>query len=106
MRISLAVVLAAVCGPAMAAAQVFSSENLACTVVAAGGMACNGIGASGIKGVDKKVPKLFVTHFTLEPGAALDEPSSPSDCLIIGIQGGDLVNEKLPSLHVSLERRL
>jgi hypothetical protein len=85
---------------AAATAQVTSSGNMRCTVVAGGGMSCNGIG--GKEGKDRKIPKLFITHFILEPGATLDEPGSPSDCLIIGISGGDLVNEKPPFLHVSL----
>jgi hypothetical protein len=51
-----------------------------------------------------RAAKLFVTHFTIAPGAAVEEPSSSSDCLIIGINGGDLVNEKPPFLHVSLEK--
>lgn len=104
MRTTLTLALVALCGPAIATAQVISSENLGCTVVAAGGMACNGIGVDKIKEEEKKLPKLFVTRFTLEPGAALEEPSSSSDCLIIGINGGDLLNEKMPLLHVSLER--
>jgi len=67
-------------------------------------MACNGIGAGETKMQEKNRPKLFVTHFTIGPGAALDEPDSSSDCLIIGVNGGDLVNEKPPFLHVSLEK--
>jgi hypothetical protein len=48
--------------------------------------------------------RLVVTHFRMEPGAAVAEPGPSSDCLIIGINGGDLVNEKPPFLHVSLEK--
>jgi hypothetical protein len=67
-------------------------------------MSCNGIGDGNQEENEKKIPKLFVTHFLLEPGAAFEQPSSSSDCLIIGINGGDLPNEKLPLLHVSLEK--
>jgi hypothetical protein len=90
-------------GPAMATAQVSSSANLGCTVVAPSGLGCNGISVPDTETV-KDLPKLYVTHFRMEPGAAVEEPGPSSDCLIIGINGGDLVNEKLPSLHVSLEK--
>lgn len=49
-------------------------------------------------------PTLFVTHFILNPGAALDQPSSASDCVLVGVNGGRLLNEKAPFLHVSLRR--
>jgi hypothetical protein len=106
------VVLLVLCGPAIAAAQIISSGNLGCTVVAPSGMACNGIVAPtffGIVGPEtktkeegQKLPRLFITHFKLEPGAVLDEPSSSSDCLLVGINGGDLLNESAPFHHVSL----
>ena len=102
MRTMLALV--ALCAPLIATAQVISSANLGCTVVASGGMACNGIGDPETKKGEKKAPKLFLTHFTLEPGAALDQPSTASDCLIIGINGGDLLNEEMPLLYVSLAK--
>jgi hypothetical protein len=101
MRVMLALMV--LVGPLMTTAQVTSSANLGCTVVAPRGMSCNGIGVPETE-KGKKFPKLFVTHFTIEPGAAVEEPSASSDCLIIGINGGDLVNEKPPFLHVSLEK--
>jgi len=67
-------------------------------------MSCNGIVSPETKEEGKKLPKLFITDFILEPGAALDQPSSSSDCLLVGINGGDLVNENAPFLHVSLEK--
>src|ERR1039458_1821036 len=101
MRAMLAVLV--LIGPSMTTAQVTSSANLGCTVLAPRGMSCNGIGVPDTeKGTN--LPKLFVTHFTIAPGAAVEEPSSSSDCLIIGINGSDLVNEKPPFLHVSLEK--
>lgn len=102
--------LVALFGSALATAQVTSSANLDCTVVAPKGMLCNGIGVPDIweggKRIPKKeggmkTPKLFVTNITLEPGAEL-EPPADSDCLLIGINGGDLLNEKPPFLHVDL----
>ncbi|MBV9075836.1 MAG: hypothetical protein JOZ10_19605 [Acidobacteria bacterium] len=104
MRTIFVLVFVALCGTELARAQVTSSANLACTVVGVGGMACNGIGVPPSSEDNKKSPRMFVTRFTLEPGAALDQPSSSSDCLIVGIDGGDLVNERAPQLHVSLEK--
>ena len=90
------VALVALCGPAIATSQITSSANLGCKVVAPSGMACNGIGVPETKEEGKRLPKLFITHFTLERGAALDQLSSSSDCLLVGINGGDLVNERAP----------
>jgi len=92
--------------PSYTIAQVASSANLACTVTASGGMGCNGIVSGDLarkSATDKGQPELSVTSFTLEPGAALDQTASPCcDAIILGIAGGELVNEKLPSRYVSL----
>jgi len=103
MRIALFIVIAVLVSSFNVMAQVISSANMGCTVIAAGGMACNGI-ADPAADKDKTLPKLSVTHFVLEPGAALDQPNPSGDCLIAGISGGDLLNEKSPFLHVSLEK--
>src|SRR5579863_8160703 len=99
MRTMLTLALLALSYLASAAAQVTPSENMGCTVVG-NGMACNGIEIVGEKEKDSKMPRLFVTHFLLEPDAVLEQPSPSSDYLIIGINGGDLLNEKTPLLHV------
>ena len=103
MRWMCVLVLVAASGSVLARSQVTSSANMGCTVTS-GGMACNGIGSPERNEEEKQSPRLFVTDFILQPGAALDEPGSISDCLILGINGGDLVNEKTPFLHVSLEK--
>jgi hypothetical protein len=92
------VALVVLLGSAISAAPLTSSENLSCTATAAGGLGCDGIGVVPEKQEGKRLPKLFLTHFILEPGAALDQPSSSSDCLLVGINGGDLLNEKAPFL--------
>jgi hypothetical protein len=96
------------CGPLWASAQIISSSNLGCTVgTPSGGMVCTGIGrVPDAEDKEKKLPKLFVTHFIMKPGAALDRAQTgcSSDCLIIGINGGDLLNEQAPFLHVSLAK--
>jgi hypothetical protein len=97
--------LFSLCSP-IAFAQITSSGGLGCTVVAGGGMACIGPVAVPIaqNGEKKNPPELLITHFRLEPGAALDQPNRSSDCLILSINGGELVNEREPFLHVPLEK--
>ena len=93
--------------PGMAIAQIASSENLSCTVVAPNGMGCNGMGvppANRNKGDEKDRPALLVTEMKLAPGAFFEFPNATSDFLVLGISGGDLLNEKTPFRHVSLER--
>jgi len=87
-----------------AVAQVTPSTNLGCTVIASGGMSCNGIGVPPKKArtADNKHPDLSVTHFIIEPGAALDRPTNSCDVLILGIAGGELVNERPPAKYLSL----
>jgi hypothetical protein len=96
--------LSVLCGSMVATAQIISRANLACTVIAGGGISCNGIGTYDPKDGEHKLPKLFVTHFIIEPGAVLERPSSSTDVVIIGINGGDLLNEKAPFLPVSLAK--
>jgi hypothetical protein len=93
--------LATLFSAAIAIAEVTSSANLGCTVAAPSAMACNGISVPGEKQEGEEIPKLFITDVTVEPGAAL-EPPAHSDCLLVGINGGDLLNEKPPFLHVDL----
>jgi len=49
-------------------------------------MACNDLSVPDAEKV-KNLPNLTVTHFTIEPGAAVEEARPSSDCLIIGING-------------------
>jgi hypothetical protein len=80
--------------------QLGTSANLACTIVSKGGMACNGISSPP----RLPLPNVQVTHFIVEPGGVLDGSAASGDRLIIGIDGGDLLNEKEPFLHVFLEK--
>jgi hypothetical protein len=98
------IALVALFGPAIGVAQVTSSENMGCTVIK-GGMSCNGL-SPGLKNSfeeGKKGPKLRIWNLKLEPGAAFVQPSALSDCVILGIHGGEVLNERAPFLHVSLE---
>jgi len=56
-----------------AAAQVTSSGNMGCAITAAGYTECIGIEVPETKQT-KSLPKLFVTDFTIEAGAALATP--------------------------------
>jgi hypothetical protein len=97
------IALVALFGPAIAVAQVTSSENMGCTVIQ-GGMSCNGLspGLDSFEG--KKGPKLRIWNLKLEPGAAFVQPSALSDCVVLGINGGEVLNEKAPFLNVSLAK--
>lgn len=103
--------IAALCCPVMAMAQITSSDNLGCTIVAQGGVFCNGLSAvpskpSAVKPNEegKKGPTLLLWNITLEPGASFERPYARADYALLGINGGELLNEKTPFLHVSLDK--
>ena len=49
--------------------------------------------------------KLFVTHYILSPGAPLHSPVEGRDAAIVGMNNGELVNEKKSAPnHVTLSR--
>ncbi len=102
MRTMLAI--AALCFPVMTMAQITSSENSNCTISRAG-MACRGSGGGiQIKVEEQDRPTLYVSDMRLDAGASLDDPNALSDYLILGVNGGDLLNEKTPLRHVSLDK--
>ncbi|HTS04668.1 MAG TPA: hypothetical protein VMP68_03725 [Candidatus Eisenbacteria bacterium] len=52
-------------------------------------------------------PKLLVTRYILAPGAPLNPPVEGTDVLIVGMNGGELVNEKKsPQNHVNVSSGL
>jgi hypothetical protein len=85
-------------------AQVLPSSSGACSVNSVGLEGCNWI--SGVTRPDKKTngrTKLFVTHYTLAPGASLRTPVKGYDNLIVGMNNGELANEtKSPQTHVGV----
>lgn len=104
MRIMLAV--AALFCPAMTVAQIASSGNWGCTVTGSGeksGMGCDGLGVPPAKW-DKDRPTLLVTDMRFEAGASWDFPVASSDYVVLGISGGDLLNEEAPFGHISLDK--
>jgi hypothetical protein len=71
-------------------------------------MGCNWLSALTVL-ADKKTEngngktKLFVTHYTLAPGAPLRTPVEGYDDLVVGMNDGELANEtKLPQTHVNV----
>ena len=71
-------------------------------------MGCNWLSALTVL-ADKKTEngngktKLFVTHYTLAPGAPLRTPVEGYDNLVVGMNDGELANEtKLPQTHVNV----
>jgi len=66
-------------------------------------MGCDGLGVPPDKwGKDR--PRLFVTDMRFEAGASWDFPDASSDYLVLGINGGDLLNEEAPFGHVGLDK--
>jgi mannose-6-phosphate isomerase-like protein (cupin superfamily) len=79
-----------------AAGQVHPASNGSCTVSPSGVMGCQWM--SGVKG-----SKLFVTRYKLAPGAPLSTPVDGQDAVIVGINSGELSNEKKsPPSHVNV----
>ena len=86
-----------------APAQVLPISNGSCRVSASGLESCNWMsGISVAKANPSKIPdmtddgqtKLFVTRYILAPGAALNPPVDGNNALVVGMNSGDLVNEK------------
>jgi hypothetical protein len=97
-------------------AQVLPTSNGSCRISASGVESCNWISAITLrKAVTTKTadtsadsrPKLFVTRCILAPGAPLSPLVEGTDVLIVGMNGGELVNEKKsPESHVDVSSGL
>ena len=101
--------LLALCTSFSATAQVSPSSSGACSVSPAGLEGCNwlsGLTARPDKKTEGKT-KLFVTHYTLAPGAPLRTPVEGYDNLVVGMNDGELANEtKSPQTHVNVAKGL
>jgi hypothetical protein len=95
--VSLLILLSAV----TANAQILPTSNGSCSVTASGLESCNWMsGDSHGKAHDSK---LLVTRWILAPGAPLNPPVDGTDVLIVGMNNGELVNEKkAPQSHVNV----
>ena len=107
MRFSLTSLLFVVLVTFVANGQEMPTSNGACSVSASGLMACEGLSTPPIRknGETSKLPPkgVFVTRFTLSPGALLHRMSEGEDILIVGMCDGELVNEaKGAKAHVNI----
>jgi hypothetical protein len=84
-------------------AQVLPISNGSCGISASGAEDCNSVSAITLRkaGTTKTTdtpadsrPKLFVTRCILAPGAPLNPLVEGTDVLIVGMNNGELVNEK------------
>ena len=84
-------------------AQVLPSSSGSCGVSASGVMGCDWISAIDLRraeprkttySIANKCPALVVTRYTLAPGAPLSALVEGRDFLIVGMNSGQLTNEK------------
>lgn len=108
MRFSLTSLLFVVLVAFGANGQEMPTSSGGCSVSASGVMGCEWLSTPPIRWKNGETPKLppkgiFVTRFTLSPGAPLDRMSEGDDVLIVGMGEGELVNEaKVPNNHVNV----
>ena len=93
-----------------AAAQILPTSNGSCGIGASGVMSCDWMSGISFRKDAKKTDtaaaessKLFVTRCILAPGAPLNRLVEGTDVLIVGMNNGELVNEKKsPQSHVNV----
>jgi hypothetical protein len=93
-------------------AQVLPTSNGSCGISTSGLESCDWMSAITLQksGTTKAAdtaadsrPKLFVTRCILAPGAPLNPLGDKTDVLIVGMNNGELVNEKKsPQSHVNV----
>ena len=111
MRYVPAVCLAILLSAVTATAQILPTSNGSCRVTASGLESCNWMsGVSHEKthnDTDGPRSQLFVTRCILAPGAPLNPSVEGRDVLIVGMNNGELVNEKKsPQSHVNVSNGL
>jgi mannose-6-phosphate isomerase-like protein (cupin superfamily) len=97
-------------------AQVLPTSNGSCGISASGAESCNWISAITLRKAEPmntadaatdSRPKLFVTRCILAPGAPLNPLVEGTDVLVVGMNSGELVNErKSPQSHVNVSSGL
>jgi hypothetical protein len=95
--------------PLIAIAQIAPSFHSGCTIGPQGGMTCSGLGpkpsaAESPNEEGKRGPSVSNLYIRLEPEASFKSTSFPGDCVLLGINAGDLLNEKAPFGHVYLDK--
>ena len=111
MRYVPAVCLLILLSAVTATAQILPTSNGSCRVAASGLESCNWMsGVSHEKAhndTDGPRSQLFVTRYILAPGAPLNPSVEGRDVLIVGMNNGELVNEKRsPQSHVNVSTGL
>ena len=111
MRYVPAVCLLILLSAVTATAQILPTSNGSCRVTASGLESCNWMsGVSHEKAhndTDGPRSQLFVTRCILAPGAPLNPSVEGRDVLIVGMNNGELVNEKKsPQSHVNVSTGL
>ena len=111
MRYVPAVCLSILLSAVTATAQILPTSNGSCRVTASGLESCNWMsGVSHEKAhndTDGPRSQLFVTRCILAPGAPLNPSVEGRDVLIVGMDNGELVNEKKsPQSHVNVSNGL
>ena len=111
MRYVPAVCLLILLSAVTATAQILPTSNGSCRVTASGLESCNWMsGVSHEKAhndTDGPRSQLFVTRCILAPGAPLNPSVEGRDVLIVGMDNGELVNEKKsPQSHVNVSNGL
>lgn len=100
----------------MVTAQVLPTSNGSCRVTASGLESCNWMSGVSLRkagtsksthSVDDDRSALFVTRYILAPGAPLNPPIEGTEVLIVGMNNGELLNEKKsPQSHVNVSNGL
>ena len=94
-----------------AAAQILPASNGSCGIGASGAISCDLVSAISLREADAKKTtdtaaaessKLFVTRYILAPGAPLNLLAEGNDVFIVGMNIGELINEKSPASHVNV----
>jgi mannose-6-phosphate isomerase-like protein (cupin superfamily) len=99
-----------------AAAQILPTSNGSCGIGISGVMSCDWMSGISLRKIDAKKTtdtaaaessKLFITRCILAPGAPLNPLVEGTDVLIVGMNNGELVNEKKsPQSHVNVSSGL
>jgi mannose-6-phosphate isomerase-like protein (cupin superfamily) len=100
----------------IATAQVLPTSNGSCGVSASGLESCDWMSSVSLRkaaagktthSADDDRSKLFVTRYTLASGAPLNPPVEGHEVLIVGMNNGELLNEKKsPPSHIDVTNGL
>jgi hypothetical protein len=108
--------LFALLGALTATAQIMPTASGSCSVAPSGVHGCSWLSAVNLRNAttskttgaaDDSLSALIVTRFVLAPGAPLNPLVEGTDVLIVGMNNGELLNEKKsPRSHVNVSNGL